>query len=58
METMCFTTLEDTTSIMTVVLKKMHDAINEMYAEQIEADLIFNDELERNSKKKKNQKMA
>jgi len=40
---MCFTTLEDTTNVLTVILKKMHDTINEMYSEQIKADLILND---------------
>lgn len=51
---LCFTSLEDTTSIITIVLKKMHEKLNEMYSEQMAQYLIHNDELEKNFKKKKN----
>ncbi|KAL4465387.1 hypothetical protein ABPG72_009132 [Tetrahymena utriculariae] len=51
---LCFTSLDDTTNVITIILKKLHERLNEMYSDQITQYLIHNDELEKSVKKKKN----
>lgn len=53
LDLLCFTTLQDTTTILTLVNKKLHDRIDEMYSELRAQDLILNDQLAKKDSSKK-----